>query len=570
MTIEMLGELFAMMDISYEEYIAHPQYAFLVQNPENIEKAERFMLPEVIRLICYSDQLLGTPWGQRYKHVAPLYRAPFTPEVVLKLFDTPAQFEQQICLVADYIVRKPFLDFFASLDQERKKLSSEKSAATKKVNQLAAEIEQNGSSPELADQLKAFEEQKAELNARADAVDKEKRRWKAYRALLSETNNYWDDEEVNARREEVYEFFAEDSSCDTTTVEPAEEENNDVSISFIMERYAQGELDLEDEGTKCYLRSHPDDVARYLYERLAAMKDQAGAEDDHILLEVILSMELQSIAQNDAPILPVLWESIEDYDLWAVVYDSLLHMSDNPEPSVGAFLSICPENAYPEIIRWIETREAEQGTLSLAQLVTYLVNNKLAPAFVLQVQENSERTIRTLQRKVRVLEKKSAGNAQQLFSAVYTPTEKLEELTASLLYSTGDISCELVAHQLTGIVKMLRQGFESLGLATLTNEEDWANKKQVAFDPEHHQVMLDSDHSPEKVHLQTLGFSYQNDQGEQCIYPAHVAKKEKKQPRTYPNKKKTISGAQPNTPKQAQAKKQRDRAPNKSQKKREN
>ena len=87
------------------------------------------------------------------------------------------------------------------------------------------------------------------------------------------------------------------------------------------------------------------------------------------------------------------------------------------------------------------------------------------------------------------------------------------------------------------IVISLREGFESLDLHPMVEMDDWKYQNKLEFDPNVHRVTADSDATPGAVRLRSMGFRYQDDDGEWQQYNAQASmefnspKKEEAKPR---------------------------------------
>ena len=69
----------------------------------------------------------------------------------------------------------------------------------------------------------------------------------------------------------------------------------------------------------------------------------------------------------------------------------------------------------------------------------------------------------------------------------------------------------------------MREGFESLELQPLVDMDDWKDQNPIMFDSEAHCVTVDNEHTPEMVRPKSMGFRYQDDEGEWQQYSAQVS-----------------------------------------------
>lgn len=124
--------------------------------------------------------------------------------------------------------------------------------------------------------------------------------------------------------------------------------------------------------------------------------------------------------------------------------------------------------------------------------------------------------------KLNSTERSLRSQSQELFSSLYNPLERLEELAINLSITSGHIESALVGKQICDQLAELRGALETFNISPVGDIEDWKSLKGVPFEPAHHQLSVDVKKFPERVRLKSLGFSYVDDEGIQKERKAQV------------------------------------------------
>ena len=127
-----------------------------------------------------------------------------------------------------------------------------------------------------------------------------------------------------------------------------------------------------------------------------------------------------------------------------------------------------------------------------------------------------------MQRRLAAKERELNRYSSELFSSIYLPLEQLENLAVNLRLSDGEIKCSLVAGQMIQAISALREGLTAMGLETADEIERWERQSYIEYDAEKHRMSSPVINPDEKVKLQTLGYSYVDDDGNKKIRAAEV------------------------------------------------
>ena len=105
---------------------------------------------------------------------------------------------------------------------------------------------------------------------------------------------------------------------------------------------------------------------------------------------------------------------------------------------------------------------------------------------------------------------------------MYESVENLEVLTTNFASSHNRISPDVLKNNLLKAVVQIRMSMVNLEVYPAVSDEDWCLQTDIDYNIDNHECnnFVDGD----KVKLRTMGFKYQDANGEWKIIPAKVIK----------------------------------------------
>lgn len=576
-----LAELCANRKLPMDEYKKLPAFAMLEQESAIIEKIEGFHLPEITKLICGSEILSALHWAEKYQKVSPLYCNPEETDVVQVILEckTASSFEGEILRFADagilQIFQKHYDDLLALQDAKRK----ERTKIVKKINAkkkkkeesavsavetteeakatLTSENKENGDSsvaPEV--QLSADEKKLEILKSELSKLDKYLKQHKvyiekirAYTAKVQETDSdenrekaYRSLNDVKMPHEEAFlksfissgvvseEYHVQfrDQGFVNRLLQCLEKGSfKDYSLPILLKLYDEGAIDLIEGPASDFLDQHPERLCDYLVEKAPLSVEDLSNPELELLVEKAIQKELSDATGKNSSFFSEFWNTIVDQSIWRWIVSKVNEVvnGENINSVVGCLLLKLEGKSAKSLVEVLFDDSEVTIKVSTAEVMDSLLKNSgsCERDVIIETIRLLEQNNRKVQRKLNTSERKLRSHSQELFSSVYLPMEQLEELAINLKLTKGEIKASLVASHLIDIVLSLREGFEALDLLPIADTDDWKYQNKIEFDSGTHRVTMDNDCAPDTVRLRSLGFRYQDDDGEWQQYNAQAS-----------------------------------------------
>lgn len=575
-----LAELCANRKLPMAEYKKLTAFAMLEQEIAIIEKIEGFHLPEITKLICGSEVLGALPWAGKYQKISPLYCKPEEIDVVQVILGckTASSFEGEILRFADagilQIFQKYYDDLLVLQDTKRK----ERTKLVKKINAEKKKEETAGSVAETTEetevplmsenkenedasalpevQLSADEKKleilKNELSkldkylkqhkvyiekirdyvAKVQEIDSDDNREKAYRSLNDVKMPY---EETFLKSfitsgvvSEEYHVQFRDQGFVNRVLQCLEKGSfKDYALPILLKLYDEGAIDLIEGPASDFLNQHPERLCDYLVEKAPISAEDLSNPEFELLIEKAIQKELSDATGKSSSFFSEFWNTIVDQSIWRWIVSKVNEIinGENINSAVSCLLLKLGGKAAKSLVEVLFDDSEATIKVSTAEVMASLLKNSgsCERDVIIETIRLLEQNNRKVQRKLNTSERKLRSHSQELFSSVYLPMEQLEELAINLKLTKGEIKASLVASHLIDIVLSLREGFEALDLLPIADTDDWKYQNKIEFDPDTHRVTMDNDCAPDTIRLRSLGFRYQDDDGEWQQYNAQAS-----------------------------------------------
>lgn len=575
-----LAELCANRKLPMAEYKKLTAFAMLERESAIIEKIEGFHLPEITKLICGSEVLGALPWAGKYQKISPLYCKPEEIDVVQVILGckTASSFEGEILRFADagilQIFQKYYDDLLVLQDTKRK----ERTKLVKKINAEKKKEETAGSVAETTEetevplmsenkenedasalpevQLSADEKKleilKNELSkldkylkqhkvyiekirdyvAKVQEIDSDENREKAYRSLNDVKMPY---EETFLKSfitsgvvSEEYHVQFRDQGFVNIVLQCLEKGSfKDYALPILLKLYDEGAIDLIEGPASDFLNQHPERLCDYLVEKAPISAEDLSNPEFELLIEKAIQKELSDATGKSSPFFSEFWNTIVDQSVWRWIVSKVNEIinGENINSAVSCLLLKLGGKAAKSLVEVLFDDSEATIKGSTAEVMASLLKNSgsCERDVIIETIRLLEQNNRKVQRKLNTSERKLRSHSQELFSSVYLPMEQLEELAINLKLTKGEIKASLVASHLIDIVLSLREGFEALDLLPIADTDDWKYQNKIEFDPATHRVTMDNDCAPDTIRLRSLGFRYQDDDGEWQQYNAQAS-----------------------------------------------
>lgn len=584
---DQLAELYANRKLPMAEYKKLSAFSILEQESAIVEKIECFYIPEITKLICGSKILSALPWAGKYQRVSPLYCNPEEMDVVQVILGckTASSFEGEILRFADadilQMFQKYYDDLFALQDIKRKektklvkKINAEKKKVEEAETNLISESKENevaavASEVQLSDDEKQLEILKSELSkldkylkqhkvyiekirdyvAKVQETDSDENREKAYRSLNAVKMLY---EEAFLKNfissgvvSEEYHVQFRDQGFLNRVLQCLEKGSfKDYSLPILLKLYDEGAIDLIEGPASDFLNQHPERLCDYLMAKVPLSVEDLSNPELEMLVEKAIQKELGNTTGKSCAFFSEFWNTIVDQNIWYWIISKINEIvnGENINSAVSCFLLKLGGKAAKSLVEVLFDDSTSKLKVSTTEVMDFLLkkSGSCERDVVIETIRLLEQNNKKIQRKLNTSERKLRSHSQELFSSVYLPMEQLEELAINLKLTNGEIKANLVASHLIDIILSLRDGLESLDLLPIADSDDWKYQNKIPFDPNMHHITMDNDYMPDTVRLRSLGFRYQDDDGEWQQYNAQASieielpKSEKKVRKGYP------------------------------------
>lgn len=555
-----LANLFRMLDRPIAEFVESESFKKLEQETDVIKHIEPFDLPEIKRLICCSDLLIAQKWAKKYTEARKLYVSDVGLDVdsLLIKYKDDLEFEKKIlACVDDGVLCKInafFKEIIAEKDQAKKDRSSLRGKITKarkklpKMNCTDAEevtLINNAILKIKLDELRVEELNKI-IVAHEDFL-------KIYTKHASKTAEHLkrmqNIETMDIQRQKAYkvvdeikppaeeEFLCHYIRSGELSAEEEESLRNygflqrfialfdkaiyrDMAFPVLAKLYSDNAIDLESDLIAKFINTHGRLLAEYLEKQYSEVPAYLEDTENRVFLEYSIR---ETLTGNDEYTL--LWNKISKVTDWKIILEIAEEVSDDSLLKVAVNLmhhvSGYSMDAFMELL---QSEEAKVFDITLAEFIIELVGQESPEQedLLRKYIRGTDQNIRKLQRRVAVKEREINRHSQELFSALYQPLEQLEQLAVNLRLSDGEIKCSLVAGHVVNALAELRENLSALGLDTADEVATWRRQSFVDYDPEKHRMPSMIGSAGEQVKLQTLGFTYTDDEGNNKIRAAEV------------------------------------------------
>lgn len=573
-----LAVLYSMIDRPITEFVESEPFKRLEQETDLICRIEPFGLPEIKKLICCSDILASQDWADKYAEARKLYTTGMNFDVLALLLEykDAAEFEAKILACVDSNILARINAYFTEIKQENEKDKKELSSLKRKIKKdqkkspekTSSEASSQESNVEGRDggevdagagvqsALKAagatsgVEVHMEELNKAIGERDKFLTVYKKHalktKEYLAQLNNI---EVMDSKRQEAYKTIdevkpsvEESFLChyiQTGELSIEEEESlrdygflhkvialldksnyTDVAFPVLAKLHSDSAIDLESDVIAEFISAHGRLLAEYLESQYSEIPGYLEDEENRLFLEYAIK---GTISGSDEYV--PWWNSISRVSDWKAVLETVAEIIDDSLLKVAVkLLHHVNGSSMDAFMKLVESDQADAFGITPAEFVIELVGQE-APEqknLVRGCIRSADQNVRKLQRKVAAEEREINRHSQELFSALYQPLEQLEQLAVNLRLSDGEIKCSLVARHVIDALSVLRENLAALGLDTADEVKTWKQQSFVEYDPEKHRMPSMIGTAGEQVKLQTLGFSYTDDEGNNKIRAAEV------------------------------------------------
>ncbi|HAU84316.1 MAG TPA: hypothetical protein DCW90_02030 [Lachnospiraceae bacterium] len=575
-----LAELCAKQNLPMAKYKKLNAFSILEQEYDLLEKLESFHLPEITKLICGSEVLETLPWASKYHRVRSVYISPkkINVDKIIQECETVEAFENEVLQFLDADTLLIFLKYYDDLQQAQdldskeqtdleKELKAKEKAQEKDISLTEEEVlEREQAISDLRNKIKAT---KQRLNNRdkclqknkeyiekiniyeskSREIDVDKIREEAYRSLKNikvssekeALNNFILSEVVS----EEYRKQLRDPKFLNKTLQYLEADSlKGLSLPILLNLYDEGAIDIAEDPVNDFISRHPDRLCDYLVEKSPVSIQDLDNSERELLIEQALQKELSYVAEKHNSFFGKFWNTIAERDVWHWIISKVYEFVEdkNINSAISRLLLNLEGKAAKCLIEVLFDYTEDAIKFSSSEVISYLLKNSESSNrdVILETIRLLEQHNRMTQRKLNTSERKLRSYGQELFSSIYLPVEQLEELAINLKSTKGEVKANLIATHLIDIVLLLREGFEAFDVAPVENIEDWKNQNKIKFNPDTHRMTTDGDCAPDIVRLNSLGFRYQDDDGNWQQYNAHVFveddcdKVEKKARKGYP------------------------------------
>lgn len=555
-----LANLFRMLDRPIAEFVESESFKKLEQETDVIKHIEPFDLPEIKRMICCSDLLIAQKWAKKYTEARKLYVSDVGLDVnsLLIKYKDELEFEKKILACVDdgmlCKINAFFKEITAEKDQAKKDRSSLRGKITKarkklpKMNCTDAEevtLINNAILKIKLDELRVEELNKI-IVAHEDFL-------KIYTKHASKTAEHLkrmqNIETMDIQRQKAYkvvdeikppaeeEFLCHYIRSGELSAEEEESLRNygflqrfialfdkaiyrDMAFPVLAKLYSDNAIDLENDLIAKFINTHGRLLAEYLEKQYSEVPAYLEDTENRVFLEYSIRETLTGNGEYT-----LLWNEISKVTDWKIILEIAEEVSDDSLLKVAVNLmhhvSGYSMDAFMELL---QSEEAKVFDITLAEFIIELVGQESPEQedLLRKYIRGTDQNIRKLQRRVAVKEREINRHSQELFSALYQPLEQLEQLAVNLRLSDGEIKCSLVAGHVVNALAELRENLSALGLDTADEVATWRRQSFVDYDPEKHRMPSMIGSAGEQVKLQTLGFTYTDDEGNNKIRAAEV------------------------------------------------
>lgn len=549
---ECLQELHENFDLPAEEYKNLPGFKELEQQPDVVDKLLAYECPELVKLVCLSDKLSSI----EFPYMEKLYLDASNENigVMLQGIKNIMNLGTRVVEWADIIILNKIKGYFSGLEDSYNTLKNTQEQIIQERNKIVfkdtpkQEIESNEA--DAVDNPENVQEKQQELNE----INKSLKELYNDIQSMAPYEGYVDgviaDYGANTERQIRYERacaaieLQDIKACLNEYMRtlhiPEKYKRLDYKavanllqvlagnayeqyrITILVNLHEAGALKLLDKAVTKFLLSHAKNVNDFLVALMTS-----GEEVKPLLikslLHVLLQIESEKINQSYITRDIDVWKYINDEKLWLWIFRRLSDKLDGQDivPVISDILSRLEDNAGI-FVKALMKQEATDKMFSGFKLAKQLVASGTVSnrAVLLTLLDALERKQVASRREINRLERGERSRSQELFSAIYQPIEKLEELTVNLKTNKEYIPRDRVGEHLATLLIAFREGLEDVGLYPLAELNDWQNQRAISFSEECHERPKTNNF--QFVKLCTMGFRYENEDGEEVKRLAQV------------------------------------------------
>lgn len=576
-----LAELCANRKLPMDEYKKLSAFSALEQRSDVIENLESFRLPEITKLICGSEILSAASWAVKYQPILPLYCNPQTFDVVQIILKckTAETLEKDILRFADADILKAFSTYYDDLIARQAAHRKERTRLTRKIREEKKKSEESTvahatpqPTPENNTILEDTTCQKFSITPEAEPTPDEKT-LEALKLRQTELDQYLKQHKAFIEKIRIYKEKVQETDSDENReaayrslhdIKTSHEEAflqgfissgvvseeyhvqfrdqgflsrvlrclekgsfKNYSVPILLKLYDEGAIDLIEGSASDFINQHPDMLCDYLVEKTPPSAEDLDSPEFELLIEKAIQKEISNSADKKSSFFAPFWNTITDHSIWRWIIYKTDELADgeNIATAISCILLHLKGKSAKSFVEVIFDDPELEIKLSTVELISVLTQKSgmCSQDVIIETVRLLEQRNRKIQRRLNTSERKLRSQGQELFSSVYLPMEQLEELAINLKLTNGDIKSSLVAAHLIDIVLSLREGFETLDLQPVADVDDWKYQNKIVFDPCIHRVTTDSNGTPDVVQLRSLGFRYQDDDGEWQQYNAQAS-----------------------------------------------
>lgn len=557
---KILAELANKEELSTKEFRNLKEYKELEKNPDLIGKIQEYHLPEINRLICTSDKLLNEPWAKWYRVVSDIVRTDSDTKNdvllemtknVLNMCREEKCFDAIIALEDDIVIGSFFM-YFEKLKNERNKMKSQAREIERVIKQRA----ENNGNDSIGKEDNLIEKYKGksddELNNLCEnikgeiaACDDYLNINEEYIAKIEKIGNA--DIDFNTRRENVYDIVKEIVVPDAVIFireymrsGKISREYNELlkNNDFILEIYdylgkqpdkicpvvehlvGDGVVDIRSkECMKLLIDTPVKYISSYLFNDYKDTKVICGNIVNSLLWDIIIDKEIKS----DTVLFYDLWAVVSDEESWNYIVEKIKDIDEvNFHLHIVKFMSDDNFRSPDIIANIIATNRDVNFREKLWDVCERLLENKDKHNFLTAIY--NELKIRDQSKRQIIIEQEAEKHRfiQNLFGEIYRPIDNLELFAYNLRKGDITYSKKLVLSELTNSIIELRYGLSAMGLDSLEDEELWKNQSKVKYNSSKHVISNMPKDKPSEVLLKTIGFSYENEEGNKTYHKAEV------------------------------------------------
>lgn len=280
------------------------------------------------------------------------------------------------------------------------------------------------------------------------------------------------------------------------------------ALKILVQLHGLGEIDLEQEEYTEFLVQNSDCLEEYLCQQYCESNALQESALEY-LFELAVKLEYSGAGGRFRR----LWNKFDTRKLWLRLLSNLKNIEpdDFSRYIYKYMIGLSGKTAQLVAELLLNDKQFSEVGKPMDIITELLVNNpsdnKEIIYYYLLLQE--EQKLKLAQR-VKKLKQQVDRQGQELFTDIYQPVERLEELAVNVKLSSGEISNKLLAGKLMEELVRLRKNLIDLGVEPLVEPDDWQQQNLLTYDVKQHQFAVPKEKKPAKVWARTMGFSYYN------------------------------------------------------------